>query len=90
MLWYNQESIEGFVLALLNISQLYSAVNMNLAAKYYALAASWACIHNGSRYLLKRIADAFGFVFYSDLEMNLKGLHLTQKQIECLLKQLLT
>jgi hypothetical protein len=69
-LWYHQEYIEGFVLALLNISQLYSAINLNLAAKYYALGAAWECIHNGSRHLLKRIADALGFVFYSDFKQG--------------------
>lgn len=69
-LWYRQEHIEGYVLALLNISQLYSAIGMNLAAKYYALSASWISVHNGERHLLKRIADAFGLVFYSDFKQG--------------------
>ncbi len=69
-LWYQQESIEGFVLALINISQLYSAIGLNLAAKYYALSAAWASIHNGSRHLLKRIADAFGLIFYADFKQG--------------------
>ncbi|MCB9250837.1 MAG: hypothetical protein H6605_00075 [Flavobacteriales bacterium] len=69
-LWYQQESIEGFVLAVLSISQLYSAIGLNLAAKYYALSASWACIHNGNRHLLKRIADAFGLIFYADFKQG--------------------
>lgn len=69
-LLYQQESIEGFVLALIYISQLYSAIGLNLAAKYYALGAAWASIHNGSRHLLKRIADAFGLVFYADFNQG--------------------
>ncbi len=37
---YQQEdTMEGFILALLNISQLYNAIGMHFAAKYYALAA---------------------------------------------------
>lgn len=69
-LWYRQEYIEGFVLALLNIAQLYSLIGMNLASKYYALGASWVSIHNGSRHLLKRIADAFGLAFYADFKQG--------------------
>jgi hypothetical protein len=65
-----QESFEGYVLALINIAQLYSGIGMNLAAKYYALAAAWASIHNGDRKLLKRIADAFGIVFYADFKQG--------------------
>ncbi|MBW7941047.1 MAG: hypothetical protein H3C64_01320 [Candidatus Kuenenia stuttgartiensis] len=69
-LWYRQESIEGFVLALMNVSQLYSAIGLNLAAKYYAMGAAWASIHNGSHHLLKRIADAFGLVFYANFKQG--------------------
>lgn len=65
-----QESFEGYVLSLINIAQLYSGIGMNLAAKYYALAAAWASIHNGDRKLLKRIADAFGIVFYADFKQG--------------------
>lgn len=69
-LWYRQEHIEGFVLGLLNIGQLYSAIGMNLAAKYYAMGAAWMSIHNGERHLLKRIADAFGFIFHADFKQG--------------------
>lgn len=65
-----QESFEGYVLSLINIAQLYSGIGMNLAAKYYALAAAWASIHNSDRKLLKRIADAFGMVFYADFKQG--------------------
>jgi hypothetical protein len=43
---------------------------MNLAAKYYALGAAWVSIHKGDRKLLKRIADAFGIVFYADFKQG--------------------
>jgi len=66
----NQESFEGYVLALINIAQLYSGIGMNLAAKYYALGAAWVSIHKGDRKLLKRIADAFGIMFYADFKQG--------------------
>ena len=66
----NEESFEGYVLALINIAQLYSVIGMNLAAKYYALGAAWVSIHKGDRKLLKRIADAFGMVFYADFKQG--------------------
>ncbi|MGZ0014620.1 hypothetical protein [Yeosuana sp. AK3] len=66
----NQESFEGYVLALINIAQLYSGIGMNLAAKYYALGAAWVSIHKGDRKLLKRIADAFGVVFHADFKQG--------------------
>jgi hypothetical protein len=66
----NEESFEGYVLALINIAQLYSVIGMNLAAKYYALGAAWVSIHKGDRKLLKRIADAFGIVFYADFKQG--------------------
>lgn len=69
-LWYRQESIEGFVLTLISISHLYSAIGLNLASKYYALCAAWASIHNGSRHLLKRISDSFGLIFYADFKQG--------------------
>lgn len=66
----NEESFEGYVLALINIAQLYSVIGMNLAAKYYALGAAWVSIHKGDRKLLKRIADAFGIIFYADFKQG--------------------
>ncbi len=66
----NEESFEGYVLALINIAQLYSVIGMNLAAKYYALGAAWVSIHKGDRKLLKRIADAFGIMFYADFKQG--------------------
>lgn len=69
-LWHQQETIEGLVLALINISQLYSGIGLNMAAKYYALAGVWVSVHNGSKKLLKRIADSLGMLFYADFKQG--------------------
>ncbi len=66
----NEENFEGYVLALINIAQLYSGIGMNMAAKYYAMGAAWVCIHKDDRKLLKRIADAFGIIFYADFKQG--------------------
>lgn len=69
-LWNQQETIEGFVLALINIAQLYSAIGLNFAAKYYALSGVWISVHNGDKILLKRIADSLGLIFYADFKQG--------------------
>jgi hypothetical protein len=68
--WNNQESIEGHVLSLINIAQLYSGIGLNFAAKYYALGGVWVSINNGDKKLLKRIADSLALVFYSDFKQG--------------------
>ena len=40
-LWLAAETIEGHVLALLNIAQLYLALRMNFAARYYLFSAAF-------------------------------------------------
>lgn len=65
-----EESFEGYILALINIAQLYSGIGMNMAAKYYAMGAAWICIHKDDRKLLKRIVDAFGIIFYADFKQG--------------------
>jgi rRNA-processing protein FCF1 len=69
-LWLQGETAEGYVLALLNISQLYSALGMNLAAKYYVLSAAWFSINNNPEKLAKRIAHAFGMLVYCDFKQG--------------------
>jgi predicted nucleic acid-binding protein len=68
--WNNRESIEGHVLSLLNIAQLYSSIGLNFAAKYYALGGVWVSINNGDKKLLKRIADSLALIFYSDFKQG--------------------
>lgn len=69
-LWLQDETAEGYVLALLGISQLYSGIGMNLAAKYYALSAAWFSINNNPEKLAKRIASAFGLIVYCDFKQG--------------------
>jgi len=69
-LWYLSETKEGFILALINIAQLYSALGMNLAAKYYGLCGVWASIHFGDQATFKRISDSYAMVFHADFQQG--------------------
>jgi hypothetical protein len=69
-LWLQEETKEGYVLGLLNISQFYSALNMNFAAKYYALSAAWFSINKNPEKLAKRITGAFGKLLYFDFKQG--------------------
>ncbi len=69
-LWNNQDYIEGFALTLINITQLYLSIGMNLAAKYYALSVIWLSMQNEDTSLLKRVINACGFVFISDFRQG--------------------
>ncbi|MRG47567.1 hypothetical protein GFS24_20765 [Chitinophaga sp. SYP-B3965] len=69
-LWNLDETREGFVLALLNISQIYAGLGMNLAAKYYGLCAVWASTHYGDASIFKRISDGFTMVFNADFRQG--------------------
>ncbi|WP_298952362.1 hypothetical protein [uncultured Nonlabens sp.] len=69
-LWYLEESFEGYVLALINIAQLYASIGLNMAAKYYAISALWASAHKGDSKMLKRIADSLSIVFHSDFKQG--------------------
>lgn len=69
-LWLQEETKEGYVLGLLNISQLYSTLNMNFAAKYYALSAAWFSINNNPEKLAKRITGAFGMLVHFDFKQG--------------------
>jgi hypothetical protein len=69
-LWHLSETKDGFILALINIAQLYSALGMNLAAKYYGLCGVWASIHFGDQATFKRISDSYAMVFHADFEQG--------------------
>ena len=69
-MWLQEETKEGYVLGLLNISQFYSALKMNFAAKYYALSAAWFSINNNPDKLTKRITNAFGMLVYYDFKQG--------------------
>lgn len=55
-LWLQQATMGRYVLAVLNISQVYLALGMPLAAKYYALWAIWTSVHHDDRRLLPHVA----------------------------------
>lgn len=69
-LYFTEDSNEGYVLGLLNISQFYAAIGMHLAAKHYALAAIWYCSNSQDSSLYKRISDAYGFVVHSEFKQG--------------------
>jgi hypothetical protein len=66
-LWYKDETMEGFFLALLNISQLYLAIGMYSAAKYYAMSAAWYSMSQDNPDHYKRASQAMGLVIHADL-----------------------
>lgn len=69
-LWYLKETTEGYTLALINIAQVYNALGMNLAAKYYGLCGVWAAFHFGGQSTFKRISDSYAMVFYADFKQG--------------------
>lgn len=69
-LYFEESTYEGMVLALMNISQLYSSIGMNLAGKYYVLSAIWFCAENDDSKLYKRISDSYGLLYYMDFKQG--------------------
>ena len=69
-LWFIDQTAEGYTLALINIAQVYTALGMNLAAKYYALCGVWASVHFGNYSILKRISDGYAMVFHADFQQG--------------------
>lgn len=65
-LFYTQDTYEGYILSVLNISQLYSALGFQFAAKYYALAAYWFALNNGNAAFIKRACQAFALILHYD------------------------
>lgn len=68
LLLFQEETNEGFVLALLNTSQVYMALGLNIAGKYYALAAFYIAIQEES--LLKKATVSLGFIFHCDFKQG--------------------
>lgn len=69
-LYQNEDAYEGFVLAILVISQLYASIGMNLAAKYYSLSAIWFCFDTEDPQLYKRISEAYAILLHTDLKQG--------------------
>lgn len=60
------EYLEGYLLALISIAQVYAATRMLFAAKYYCLCAIWVIRSSGTIALFKRFSDAFGILLMAD------------------------
>ena len=65
-LWRHDHTRDGHILALLNISQLYSLIGCHLAAKYYALSAARHATSEAA--LNHRISDAFAMILNADFK----------------------
>lgn len=65
-LWRHDHTLDGHILALLNISQLYSLIGCHLAAKYYALSAARHATSESA--LNHRISDAFAMILNADFK----------------------
>jgi len=62
--------IEYYVNTVSAISDYYSLLHLNFAAKYYAFNALWPCLHDKHHKLYKKIPDAFYLLFYSDFKQG--------------------
>lgn len=69
-LYQNEATYEGFILAVMSISQLYGAIGMNLAAKYYSLSAIWFCFQREDSHLYKRISDSYALLLHYDFKQG--------------------
>lgn len=69
-LYQNEATYEGFILVVIGISQLYSAIGMNLAAKYYSLSTIWFCFQKEDSKLYKRISDSYALLLHYDFKQG--------------------
>jgi len=69
-LWLLEPTKEGYVLALLNLSQFYYAIGMNIAGKYYALSSIWAIWHFNDETYFSRLAQATALLFAGDFKQG--------------------
>lgn len=65
-LYLSDATMEGYILSLMNISQLYSSIGLNFAAKYYALSALWMSSCEGDSRLISRIPQSFALLTHID------------------------
>lgn len=69
-LYQNEATYEGFALAVMAISQLYGAIGLNLAAKYYSLSVIWFCFQQEDSKLYKRISDSYALLIHADFKQG--------------------
>jgi hypothetical protein len=65
--YFQEDTIEGYVLALLNIATLYNAIGMHFAAKRYALSSF---LMSMNKEFLKKIETSLAMLFYSDYKQG--------------------
>ncbi len=63
-----KETIKGYVGVMLNISQVYSVMRLNFAAKYYAFSALWVSLRYEELY--SEIPITFGHLFSCDFRQG--------------------
>lgn len=63
MNYQNEDTLEGFVRALLNIAQIYISLGMNYAGKYYILGAFRVSTNNK---LSKKVEDSLALLFNTE------------------------
>src|SRR5690606_17792309 len=61
-----KDTKENYIIVMLSISEVYSILGLNMAAKQYALAGVWACFHFSDATALNRISDSYAYVFKAD------------------------
>lgn len=66
----NDDGRPYLIIVLNNISKVYLDLGMNLAAKYYALTAVWACVHFGDYSALKLAGESYASVFDADFRQG--------------------
>lgn len=83
-LYQNEDTNEGYFLALINLSQLYSSIGMNLAARHYALVCVWYAIHTDTPELLRRLSQAYSLLTHYDIKQGswINSIY----QFECFIK----
>lgn len=64
--WRIEYTKEGYVLALINIAQVYNSLGMGYASKQYALLALWSTWHFSDANLHKRLPQALGLICHTD------------------------
>ncbi|MDZ7847620.1 MAG: hypothetical protein U5L96_13110 [Owenweeksia sp.] len=69
-LYQNEATLQGFILAVMGISQLYAAIGMNFAGKYYSLSAIWFCFQKEDSQMYKRISDSYALLLHYDFKQG--------------------
>lgn len=70
LLYQDDATLDALVLTLQNIAQFYAAIEMNIAAKYYAILSAWVCLNQNDRKLVKHIIPSFKILFYLDYKQG--------------------